>query len=69
MQAEFVAAALVIIYAGAILVTYIFVIMLLSRASRPPAILSPCEPFLGCTAGFVLLAVLAGGCSWLPNHR
>ena len=35
MYAEFMAAALVMIYAGAILITYVFVIMLASSASAP----------------------------------
>lgn len=35
LWAEFMAAALVLIYAGAILVTYVFVIMLASQASAP----------------------------------
>ena len=35
MQAEFMAAALVIIYAGTILITYVFVIMLASNPILP----------------------------------
>src|SRR5947207_1273185 len=35
LWAEFMAAALVIIYAGAILVTYVFVIMLATHSARP----------------------------------
>ena len=38
LWAEFMAAALVLIYAGAILVTYVFVIMLASEASSPGAL-------------------------------
>lgn len=58
-QATFLAAALLIIYAGAILVTYVFVIMLAQQAGGP----APCdqrahEPFVGVVAGFILLAVL-----------
>jgi len=37
MWAEFMAAALVLIYAGAILITYVFVIMLASQATAPVA--------------------------------
>ncbi len=60
MQAQFLAAALLIIYAGAILVTYIFVIML-AQQSGPAAYDSQArEPLLGCVCGFVLLAVIAG---------
>ena len=60
MQAEFLAAALLIIYAGAILVTYVFVIML-AQQREPAAYDSEArEPFWGCLAGFALLAVIGG---------
>ncbi len=60
MQAEFLAAALVIIYAGAILVTYVFVIMLAQQAGGPARYDAAArEPLLGCLTGFVLLALLA----------
>lgn len=58
MQAGFLAAALVIIYAGAILVTYLFVIMLAQQA-RPAAYdVKSREPLWGCVAGFALLTVI-----------
>ncbi|MGA3067475.1 MAG: NADH-quinone oxidoreductase subunit J [Tepidisphaeraceae bacterium] len=67
MFAEFMAAALVLIYAGAILVTYIFVIMLAASAQSGvtgtlPA-LAECdvesrEPFTACCVGFALMGVL-----------
>lgn len=60
MEAEFLAAALVIVYAGAILVTYIFVIMLAQQSRAAPYDLRSREPFWGCLAGFVLLAVVGG---------
>lgn len=62
LQAEFLAAALVIIYAGAILVTYVFVIMLAQQSGGAPGYdrLSR-EPVLGVVTGFVILAMLAGG--------
>jgi NADH-quinone oxidoreductase subunit J len=68
MWAEFMAAALVIIYAGAILVTYVFVIMLASQAT--PAGASSMteqladhdavsrEPIAASAVGFALLGVL-----------
>lgn len=57
-QASFLAAVLVIVYAGAILVTYVFVLMLAQQA-RPAAYdASAREPLLGCLAGFVLLAAI-----------
>jgi len=66
--AEFLGAALVIIYAGAILVTYVFVIMLAQPSSAAPtgrwaAALdydrSAREPFWAVVAGFALLATLS----------
>jgi NADH-quinone oxidoreductase subunit J len=59
MSAEFLAAALVIVYAGAILVTYIFVIMYAQQAHPGPYDTRAREPLLGCLAGFVLLGLLA----------
>lgn len=67
MYAEFMAAALVLIYAGAILITYVFVIMLASSAqttgNAPMAGLAECdtisrEPFSACCVGFALMGVL-----------
>lgn len=70
--AEFMAAALVLIYAGAILVTYVFVIMLAAEATTPGtdtsghAALSSVaehdavsrEPLAACAVGFALMGVL-----------
>jgi NADH-quinone oxidoreductase subunit J len=68
MYAEFMAAALVLIYAGAILITYVFVIMLAASAQTvgdrsPLAGLAECdtvsrEPFMACCVGFALMGVL-----------
>jgi NADH-quinone oxidoreductase subunit J len=71
MWAEFMAAALVVIYAGAILVTYVFVIMLAAHAQTGPATaqarpLSPVadydrvsrDPLVASLIGFALMAVL-----------
>jgi NADH-quinone oxidoreductase subunit J len=70
--AQFLAAALVIIYAGAILVTYVFVIMMAQSAaggsrSRLCGLASAIdydrssrEPAAAVVAGFVLIATLAG---------
>jgi len=58
--AEFLAAALVIIYAGAILVTYLFVIMLAQQPKPLEYDIQPREPALAVLAGFVLIAGLAG---------
>jgi NADH-quinone oxidoreductase subunit J len=71
MWAEFMAAALVVIYAGAILVTYVFVIMLAAQAQAAPGTgetrpLSPVsdydgvsrDPLVASVIGFALMAVL-----------
>ncbi len=66
LQAEFMAFALIIVYAGAILITYMFVIMLAQQAPNPDEAESragydvfPREPGMACGVGFILLAVLA----------
>ncbi len=68
LEAEFMAAALVLIYAGAILITYVFVIMLASQASTEtvstPATQmaeydnSSREPVIAAAVGFALMGVL-----------
>jgi NADH-quinone oxidoreductase subunit J len=70
MWAEFMAAALVLIYAGAILVTYVFVIMLASeaagpggngtgaRAGLPEHDAEAREPFLASLMGFALMGII-----------
>src|SRR3954463_14692126 len=66
LWAEFMAAALILIYAGAILVTYVFVIMLASEATPqagPMAGLNEHdvisrEPLLACAVGYTLMGVL-----------
>jgi NADH-quinone oxidoreductase subunit J len=76
LSAEFLAFALVIVYAGAILITYLFVIMLATEAPSNDAldVLAEYdrysrEPIMATMAGFVLLAalttVLATGSSTL----
>ena len=67
-QAEFLAVALIIIYAGAILVTYLFVIMLAQQSGSPIYDRRCREPFLAVLAGFVLMAALAGRVGDLPAH-
>lgn len=60
MEAEFLAAALLIIYAGAIMVTYVFVIMLAQQSGGPrPYDKEAREPALGVLCGFIVLAVVA----------
>ena len=60
MHAEFIGIALVIVYGGAILVTYVFVIMLAQDSDGPRDYDREArEPFLGVLTGFILLAVLS----------
>lgn len=69
LWAEFMAAALILIYAGAILITYVFVIMLASQASSPPVAGKPMmgladydntsrEPIVAAAVGFTLMGIL-----------
>ncbi|MCA9299795.1 MAG: NADH-quinone oxidoreductase subunit J [Phycisphaerales bacterium] len=65
LAAEFMAFALIIVYAGAILITYLFVIMLATLPAEEDADEEleaydrlAHEPVLASTAGFVLLAIL-----------
>ncbi|MCG3125787.1 MAG: hypothetical protein CHACPFDD_00614 [Phycisphaerae bacterium] len=58
MGAEFLAASLVIIYAGAILVTYVFVIMLAQQPDDAPCDVDAREPLWAAAAGFALLAAI-----------
>jgi NADH:ubiquinone oxidoreductase subunit 6 (subunit J) len=56
--APFLMAATIIIYAGAIVVTFLFVIMLAQQAGLSSADQRSREPFLASVAGFVLLGAL-----------
>ena len=68
LQAEFMAAALVIIYAGAILITYVFVIMLAVQARTPDTATAgqmladydntSRDPFIASAIGLTLMGVL-----------
>jgi NADH-quinone oxidoreductase subunit J len=69
LQAEFLAVALIIIYAGAILVTYLFVIMLAQQGGAPSYDRSAREPLLAVLTGFVLMAAVAGRAIDLPPSR
>ncbi|GIW74004.1 MAG: hypothetical protein KatS3mg103_0526 [Phycisphaerales bacterium] len=77
LSAEFMAFALVIIYAGAILITYLFVIMLASQSQAEDVETGMAEydavgrgPITATIAGFALLATLTvmlfGGAAALP---
>lgn len=68
LMAQFMAGALVIIYAGAILITYVFVIMLASQAATPDSATAAQQmadyddysrdPYFASFIGFVLMGVL-----------
>ncbi len=68
-EAEFLAVALVIIYAGAILVTYVFVIMLSQQGGQPMHDRQSREPFLAVFGGFVTMAAIAGQMAALPEEK
>lgn len=66
LEAEFMAFALVIVYAGAILITYLFVLMLAHQVSsgngadaQPDYDRIPREPGAAAVVGFIMLAVLS----------
>jgi NADH:ubiquinone oxidoreductase subunit 6 (subunit J) len=58
LAAPFLMAATVIIYAGAIIVTFLFVIMLAQQAGQSSADMRSREPLLATLAGFILLAAI-----------
>lgn len=57
-HAEFLAIALIIIYAGAIMVTYLFVIMLAQQSGVPLYDRRAREPFFAVLLGFVFMATV-----------
>jgi NADH-quinone oxidoreductase subunit J len=65
LEAEFMAFALVIVYAGAILITYLFVLMLAQQSANPEDVnqqadydVMPREPAAAVIVGFIMLALL-----------
>lgn len=67
-QAEFLAIALVIIYAGAILVTYVFVIMLSQQSGPSIYDRRSRSPLLAVFSGFAVMAMVAGQMAVLPQE-
>jgi NADH-quinone oxidoreductase subunit J len=63
-RAEFLAAATIIVYAGAIVVTFLFVIMLAQPTGAAPYDRRGREPLLSCIAGLVLASALVGSISY-----
>ncbi len=68
-NAEFLAIALIIVYAGAILVTYMFVIMLSQQNAESVYDRRAREPFTAVFAGFFTMAIIAGQLAQLPAPR
>jgi NADH-quinone oxidoreductase subunit J len=66
-QAQFLAVALVLIYAGAILVTYAFVIMLAQQSAPVAPDLKSREPLLVILVSFVVMGAVAGQADRLPK--
>ena len=67
LEAEFMAFALIIVYAGAVLITYMFVLMLAQQASSPDKVTEvpeydrlAREPAAAVTVGFIFLATIFG---------
>lgn len=69
LAAPFLSAATVIIYAGAIIVTFLFVIMLAHQEGPSNADQRSREPALAVAAGFVLLATFLVGLQRVYDHR
>lgn len=67
-EAEFLGIALVIVYGGAILVTYVFVIMLAQQSGASPTDLRPRAPLMAVLLGFMAMAAIAGQMADLPSH-
>lgn len=66
LEAEFIAFALIIVYAGAILITYMFVLMLAQQSSdsenpsgRAEYDVNPREPGAAAVVGFIMLTLLS----------
>lgn len=67
--AEFLSAATIIIYAGAIIVTFLFVIMLAQPNGAAPYDLHSREPLLSCTAGVILAWTLLGTLNYACTYE
>jgi len=59
LGAQFLAAATVVVYAGAILVTFLFVLMLAQPEGKAPYDRTSWEPLLSASAGIVLVGLLS----------
>lgn len=68
-KADFLSAATIIIYAGAIVVTFLFVIMLAQPAGTASYDRRSREPLLSAATGLVLAAVLVGTLHYASRHE
>ena len=68
-RADFLSAATIIIYAGAIVVTFLFVIMLAQPAGTARYDRRSREPLLSTATGLVLAAVLVGTLHYAARHE
>lgn len=59
LGAEFIAAAQIIVYAGAIMVLFVFVIMLLNTGAEEPGRINKLARFLGLPLLFIMVGLLA----------
>jgi NADH-quinone oxidoreductase subunit J len=66
-EAEFLGIALIIVYAGAILVTYVFVIMLAQQSGAAAVDNRARRPFGAVLAGFVMVAAVSARMADLPE--
>ena len=66
-EAEFLGIALIIVYAGAIIVTYVFVIMLAQQSGAPAVDARAREPLTAVLVGFVTMAAIAGQATHVPT--
>lgn len=69
LAAPFLMAATIIVYAGAIVVTFLFVIMLAQQEGLSSADQRSREPLLACLAGFLLLGMLLYVLAVLPDPK
>jgi NADH-quinone oxidoreductase subunit J len=68
-KADFLSAATIIVYAGAIVVTFLFVIMLSQPTGAAPYDRRSREPLLSAATGLILSAVLVGTLHYSASHE
>ena len=68
-KADFLSAATIIVYAGAIVVTFLFVIMLSQPSGAAPYDRRSREPLLSAATGLILASVLVGTLHYSAQHE